>query len=135
MRFWRRAVAWMEESDAIVAHWLRAAREALLGEMPIIAGGTALFALIAVVPLLAAVVSLYGVVADPHEIPAHLQGLETVLPPDVVRFIAQRLEEQSARSSRELGIALAVSIGIAMFASRGAARALVDALNRAYRVR
>ena len=49
----RQLITWINTSDFVVAHWLRAAREALLGEMPILAGGTALFAMIAVVPTLA----------------------------------------------------------------------------------
>lgn len=135
VRPWQRWRAWIDTSDAIVAHWLRAARDALLGEMPILAGGTALFALFAVVPTLAAVVSLYGVIADPHEIQSQLRGLESVLPPDVVRFVGRQLEEQARRSSGELGLALGISVFLAVFASRGAARALIDSLNRAYRVR
>jgi len=135
VRLWLRGMAWINTSDAIVAHWLRAARDALLGEMPILAGGTALFAMFAVVPSLAAAVAIYGVVADPHQIQRHLDGLETVLPPDVVAFIADQLGRQAQRSTRELGLALGISIVIAVLASRGAARALIDALNRAYRVR
>ncbi len=135
MRPWLRVMAWINTSDAIVAHWLRAAREALLGEMPILAGGTALFAMFAVVPTLAAAVAIYGVVADPHRIQTHLAGLETVLPAEVVTFLADQLERQATRSSRELGLALGLSVVVAVWASRGAARALIDALNRAYRVR
>lgn len=135
MRPFIRVMAWINTSDAILAHWLRAARDALLGEMPILAGGTALFAMFAVVPTLAASVAIYGVVADPYQIQKHLAGLETVLPPDVVTFIADQLQRQATRSKGELGIALAISVVIAIVASRGAARALIDALNRAYRVR
>lgn len=131
----QRLLRWVNTSDAIIAHWLRAARDALLGEMPILAGGTALFAMFAVVPTLAAAVSIYGVIADPHDIQTQLQGLRAVLPSDVLVFIARQLEEQAARSNRELGLALAISIFLAVFASRGAARALIDALNRSYRVR
>ena len=135
MRPWLRVMAWINTSDSFAAHWLRAAREALLGEMPILAGGTALFAMFAVVPTIAAAVAIYGVVADPHQIQKHLEGLENVLPPDVVTFVADQLERQATRSNRELGVALAISIVIAVWASRGAARALIDTLNRAYRVR
>lgn len=134
-RHWIRAHAWLNTSEAVAAHWLRAAREALLGEMPILAGGTALFAIFAVVPTLAAAVAIYGVVADPSEINSHVQGLESVLPAQVVRFVAGQLERQAQSSSGELGLALAVSVLIALVSARGAARALIDALNRAYRVR
>jgi membrane protein len=135
LRPWTRVKHWLDTSDAVVAHWLRAARSALLGEMPILAGGTALFAVFAVVPMLAALVAIYGVVADPSAINKHIEGLETVMPLQVKRFIVEQLERQASRTSRESIIALGVSIFAAMFAARGAARAMIDALNRAYRVR
>jgi len=118
-----------------VVRWLRAAREALLGEMPVLAGGTALFAILATVPALAAVVALYGLVADPHEIHRHLRGLESVLPPEVVVFVGDQLERQAKRSNGELGFAMATSFAVAIYSARGAARALIAVLNRAYRVR
>lgn len=132
---WQRWRDWIETSESMFAHWLRAARDALLGEMPILAAGTALFAIIATVPTLAAVVAVYGIVADPQEIASNLSGLETVLPPDVVGFIGGQLERQSTRSNGTIGLALAISVLVAMVSARGAARALIDALNRAYRVR
>jgi len=128
-------VAWLRTSEAIVAHWLRAARDALLGEMPVLAAGTALFAILATVPTLAAVVGVYGLVADPYEIHSHLRGLETVLPTEVVGFVGDQLERQAKRSSGELGLAVATSIVVAVYSARGAARALIAVLNRAYRVR
>lgn len=133
--FVRRAQIWIDSSDALLAHWLRAAREALLGEMPILAGGTALFAVFALVPSLAAVVAIYGVVADPSSIDQHLSGLETVLPEQVVRFLADQLARQAAASDKSLGLAAAISVLLAVFSARGSARALIDSLNRAYRVR
>ena len=128
-------MAWLNTSDAIAAHWLRAGREALLGEMPILAGGTALFAVVSVVPTLAATVALYGVIADPTRIDAHFAGLESVLPAQVVAFLADQLARKAAASQSELGLAVAVSVLVALWASRSAARALIDSLNRAYRVR
>jgi len=128
-------MAWLDTSDAIAAHWLRAGRDALLGEMPILAGGTALFAVVAVVPTLAATVALYGVIADPKQIDSHLAMLASVLPPQVLTFLADQLARKAASTKSEIGIALAVSVVLAVIASRGAAHALIDALNRAYRVR
>jgi len=135
VRFWKRWLRWLDTSEAIAAHWLRAGREALLGEMPILAAGTALFAVFAVVPTLAAAVALYGVIADPRQIDSHLAGLEAVLPPQVVGFVSEQMARKAGGSQSELGVALGVSVFVALFASRGAARALIDALNRAYRVR
>src|SRR5437868_12138050 len=133
--FLGRCVSRIRTGEAIIAHWLRAAHDALLGEMPVLAAGTALFAILATVPTLAAVVGVYGLVADPHAIHGHLRGLDTVLPPEVVAFVSDQLERQAKRSNGELGIAVATSIAVAVYSARGAARALITVLNRAYRVR
>src|SRR5687767_11743444 len=98
--------------------------------MPILAAGTALFAIIAVVPTLAAAVAVYGLLADPSQINHEIQALHSVLPTEVVGFIADQLERQAKRSSGELTLQLAVSVGLALISARGSARALVDALNR-----
>lgn len=135
MSLLRRWVAWVRSGDAAIAHWLRAARDALLGEMPVLAAGTALFAILATVPTLAAVVGVYGLVADPLQIHHHLRGLATVLPPEVVDFVGDQLERQAKRPGGALGFAVATSIAVAVYSARGAARALIAALNRAYRVR
>ncbi len=135
MKFVRRWSTWWRTSEVSAARWLRAAHATLLGEMPILAAGTALFAIIAVVPSLAAAVAIYGLVADPFEIHSHLDGLQHVLPVEVVQFVGDQLERQARRSTGELGLQLAVSVAIALFSARGSARALIDSLNRAYRVR
>lgn len=115
--------------------WVIAAKSALLGQTPVLAAGTALFAILATIPTMAAVVSLYGLIADPHEIQSHLAGLERVLPNAVVGFLAEQLKRQADRSSGELGLALAGSTLVALFSARGAIDALMTSLNQAYRVR
>ncbi len=131
----RRLSDWFYTSESVLARWLRAARGALFGEMPVLAGGTAMFALIAAVPTLAAVVSIYGLVADPGEIERHLRGLEQVLPQEVVTWVGQELARQAQRPHAELGVAVTGSIILALWTARSSASALMTALNRAYRVR
>ncbi|MCX5742939.1 MAG: YihY/virulence factor BrkB family protein [Proteobacteria bacterium] len=131
----RRIEAWLDDSESTVAVWLRAAREALLGEMPVLAAGTALYAILATIPTMAAAVGLYSVVANPHQIQDHLASLASVLPKGVAQFIGDQLERQASRSSGELGLAIVMSSLVAIFSARGAARGLIDTLNRAYRVR
>ncbi len=130
-----RLLTWIDTSESTIGRWLRAARSALLGEMSTMAAGTALFSILATVPALAAVVAIYGLIADPHAIHAQLRGLETVLPPEVVVFLGDQLERQAQRSQNELGIAAATSMLVALYSARGAASSLIDALNRVYRVR
>lgn len=133
--FWKRWQLWLSTSDRNIARWLRAARDALLGEMPVLAAGTALFAIIAVVPALAAVVSIYGIAVDPNEIQRHLKGLETVMPAQVVEFVSGQLERMARENHGVLGFQIAGSLAAAMISARSSARSLIVSLNRAYRVR
>ena len=133
--FWKRWQQWLSTSDRNIARWLRAARDALLGEMPVLAAGTALFAIIAVVPALAAVVSIYGIAVDPNEIQRHLKGLETVMPAQVVEFVSGQLERMARENHGVLGFQIAGSLAAAMISARSSARSLIVSLNRAYRVR
>ncbi len=134
-RLYQRVRDWLATSEAIPARWLRAAHGALLGEMPTLAAGTALFAIVAAVPTIAAVVAIYGLVADPDQIHAHLRSLGGVLPSDVVGFLGDQLTLQAKRSSDEVGFQIATSVVLAVISARGSAQALIAALNRAYRVR
>nr|HEX4312540.1 YihY/virulence factor BrkB family protein [Kofleriaceae bacterium] len=135
IRLVRRALHWIDTSDNVFARWLRAAQHALLGEMSTLAGGTALFSILATVPTLVAVVAIFSYVSDPNEIHTHLQGLETVLPPAVVAFLQDQLERAAERSQGELSVAAATSLIVALYSARGASSSLIDALNKAYRVR
>ncbi len=135
MSFWRQLERWFQTSDRRIAIWLRAARSALLGEMPILAAGTALYAIIATVPALAAAVSVFGIVANAADIQGHLKGLETVMPEQVVGFLGAQLERQAQRSSGELSFQLITGLVAATVSARSSARALIDSLNRAYRIK
>ena len=135
MSLWGAWKHWWRTSDSLHARWMRAAREALLGEMPILAAGTSLYAILAVVPLLAAVVAVYGLVSDPLQIHEHLRGLEQVIPAQIVDFLGDQLERQARRSTSTLGFRIAGSVLVALISARSSARALIDSLNRAYRVR
>jgi len=58
-----------------------------------------------------------------------------VMPAQVVQFIGSQLERQAQRSSGELGFQLVFGLVAAVISARSSARALIDSLNRAYRVR
>ncbi len=120
---------------SVIRAWLHAARSALLGGGPVLAAGTALFAILATMPTLAAVVAVYGLVADAHSIEGHLAGLDTVLPREVVQFVISQLERQANTTTGQLSLTLVTSLFVAVYSARSAAGALVEALNQAYRVR
>ena len=90
-----------------------------------LAAGTALFAIVAVVPTLAAVVAIYGLVADPDQIHTHLHGARAPsCRPTSSASSATSSSAQAKRSTGELGFQIATSVVLALYlgARLGASR-------------
>jgi membrane protein len=117
-----------------VRPWVRVIRESMLGDTPVMAGGVAMFTMMATIPFLAALVTLYGLIADPQEISTQLHGLQRVLPREVVEFLISQLKRVAERSGEHLGIAFATTMAIALYSARSAADAMIVGLNHAYGV-
>ena len=111
---------------------IKVIRRSLHGQITVHAGGIALFAVLAAIPTLAAVVAIYGLISDPEQIHGHLDGLYGILPAAVVDFLIQQLERASQGTSSQLGTALVASLAIAIFSTRNANSAVISGLNNAY---
>jgi membrane protein len=95
---------------------------------PVMAAGVALFLLLGLLPTLAAIVSVYALVADPGQIERHLAGLERVIPDAMFVLIVEQLERAAQRSSDELGLTLAGGIVLALYSTRASADAILTAI-------
>jgi membrane protein len=99
------------------------------------AGGVAFFALLAVFPGLATVVSLYGLFADVTTMSRHLTLLTGILPSGVLDLLAQEMGRIAGKSTPTLSTAFLVSIAIAFWSANSGVVALFDALNVIYKER
>src|SRR4051795_5921041 len=99
------------------------------------AGGVAFFALLAVFPGLATVVSLYGLFADVTTMSRHLNLLSGLLPQGVLDLLAQEMSRLTSQSTNTLGTAFLVSVAIAFWSANSGVVALFDALNVIYKER
>jgi len=95
-------------------------------------GGVAFFALLAIFPGIAAIVSLYGLFADASTIGKHLALLSGIWPGGVLQLIAEQITHISRQGSGTLGTAFVVSLLIALGSSNSGMAALFDALNVIY---
>jgi len=73
-------------------------------ELPFLAGGVAFFALIALVPALIALVSLFGLVADPAEVQRQVADSLAGAPREVRELATTQLESITRSSDTGLGI-------------------------------
>ena len=95
-------------------------------------GGVAFFALLAVLPGIAAIVSLYGLFADSSTIGRHLSLLSGFLPGGVLEIIAEQIVLISQQGNDTLGTAFIVGLLIALITANSGMSALFDALNVVY---
>src|SRR5215212_7803637 len=95
-------------------------------------GGVAFFALVAIFPGIAAMVSLYGLFADASTIGGHLTLLSGILPGGVLALIADQITLMARQENQTLGAAFAVGLLIALTSANSGVAALFDALNVVY---
>jgi membrane protein len=93
------------------------------------AGGVAFFALLAVFPGLATVVSLYGLFADSSTISQHVSVLAGILPPGVLELLADQMRRVAGQRPDTLGLAFVAGLLIALWSANSGMAALFDALN------
>jgi membrane protein len=95
-------------------------------------GGVAFFALLAVFPGVAAIVSMYGLFADVSRIGEHLSVLTGFFPSGVLDLIADQITLISRKGNQTLGMAFVAGLLISLGSANSGVVALFDALNVVY---
>ncbi|GGD30679.1 YihY/virulence factor BrkB family protein [Croceicoccus pelagius] len=114
--------------SVIKGGWARAAEH----NMGLIAAGVAFYLFLAMVPLLGAVVMMYGLLADPATVARHVAELSDTLPASAAEIIRGQLESLVEGSDKSKGIGLLVSLALALFGARNGAGSMIIALNVAF---
>lgn len=100
--------------------------------LAIVAAGVAFYAFLALVPAMAALISLWGLFADPAGVEAQLSLLSGLLPPNAYELIAEQMRRIAGGSSSALGLGLALSLVLSLWSARQGINAIVTATNIAY---
>jgi membrane protein len=106
-------------------------REAKADQVPLLAAGVAFYAFLAIFPGLIAVVSIYGLFADPATIANQLNSLTTALPQEASKVITDQVSMLSSRR-QTLGVGLILSVLIALWSASAGISNLLTAINMAY---
>jgi membrane protein len=126
-----------ERPSEIPAHgWLQIAKrvrdEAKADNVSLLGGGVAFFALLAIVPLLVAVLALWGIFADPVDATRLIRDLASGLPRSAERLVTQQLRNIATRSNTGLGVTAVVSLVVALWSASSGTKHLIEAVNTAY---
>jgi membrane protein len=97
-----------------------------------IGAGVAFFALLAIFPGIAALVSIYGLFADPNQISSHLESMSGVLPGGAIDVLRDQLSRLATQGKGTLGLSFLISLAISLWSANSGVKALFDALNVVY---
>jgi membrane protein len=110
----------------------RTKKETSRDYMSLVAGGVAFYGLLAIFPALAAVVSIWGLVADPATVEQQLSGAMGFLPPQAAEILRSQLQGVAGQSGAGLGLGVAIGILGALWSAAKGTKALMQGLNIAY---
>jgi membrane protein len=108
--------------------WTESSRD----NLSVVAAGCAFYALFAIFPALTALISLYGLTADPGVVEKQFDILSAILPPQAYEMVSDQIHRIADTSNRTLGWSLVVSLLIALWSVNNGTQAVFAALNIAY---
>lgn len=115
--------------------WWQILKRVFLGlghqRIGLISAGMAFYMFLSLIPTLASLLAVYGLIADPSEVRAQVSQLNGILPPDVVSLLDREMERVTGAGGLA-GWSLVVSIAVAIWGASKAMNALVIAVNIAY---
>jgi membrane protein len=109
----------------LVAVWGTASEK----HIGLIAAGVAFFGMFGIFPAIAAVIAVFGMVADPVVIAEQMTLMQGIIPEDAYRLLAIQVNRLVLAPSEALGWATVVSLALALWSARAGVGALIGGLN------
>lgn len=132
----RRGRAAERPGDIPPRGWLEVLRrvwyEQSQDNISMIAGGVAYSGLFAIFPALAALVSIFGLVANPQTIEAQFGLLQGVLPQEATTLLQGQLTKVASTAGGTLSFGVAGGLLLTLWSASSGVKALMNALNIAY---
>lgn len=98
----------------------------------IVSAGVAFYALLALFPALAALVSIYGLITDANQVQQQLSALSGFLPQDAYALVEQQLKNVASHAGGALTVGAIGALSLALWSATKGVKALIDALNIVY---
>ncbi|MFC3168562.1 MULTISPECIES: YihY/virulence factor BrkB family protein [Paracoccus] len=122
--------------DLTKADWMAIAKSTFgqigTDRVTAVAGGITFFGLLSLFPAITALVSIYGLVADPATISGHLDMLQSFLPQGALEIIRGQVESITSSPGTALSLAGIAGLLVAFYSANGGMKALLSALNVAF---
>ena len=110
----------------------RTYNEVVSDHVMLIAAGVTFYALLALVPALTALVSIYGIFADPATLDRHMDLLEGLIPSGGLDIVREQLRRLAEQGQTKLGLTSLVAFAIALWSANSGVKSMFEAMNVAY---
>jgi membrane protein len=124
-------IPWAGWKDILWRTYQRTGEDRLLAT----AAGVVFYGLLAVFPAITALVSFYGLFADPSTISRNLQTLALMLPEGSFQIVQDQITRVLAKGHTELGLTFLFGLVLALWSANAGVKAVIDALNVVYEER
>lgn len=98
-------------------------------ELGLLSAGLAFYSFLALTPLIAATVMIYGLVGDAETVHQQMSGIVGIVPPEAAQLIERQLLRVVSTNADVTGLALAVALFFAVYGAMQAAYGMISALN------
>ena len=95
----------------------------------LIAAGVAFFGMFGIFPGIAAVIAIFGLLADPVVISEQLALMDEIIPADAYRLLSSQIDRLVLAPPEKLGWATLLSIGLALWSCRAGVGGLIGGVN------
>jgi membrane protein len=100
--------------------------------LTLISAGVAFYAFLAFIPMLIALVSIYGLVADPKDVRRQVNDVAGGLPDDVRTLVASQLTSIVNANRTGVSLTLIIALAVALWSASGGMAALITGINVAH---
>ena len=111
---------------------VRVRAEAKDDGVSLMSAGVAFYALLALVPGLVALISIYGLLAEPSDVEDQVTSTLSAAPAEVRELVSSQLEAIVASAGGDALVGVIVGIVLALWSASSGVGHLVEAINRAY---
>jgi membrane protein len=111
---------------------LRVKDEIKTDRLVLLAAGVAFYALLGIFPAIIAAITIWGLVADPAQIEATIEGFTDVMPAEAADLLTAQMTQIAGSSTGALSGTLIASLLGALWAASSGTKGLMNAINAAY---
>ena len=111
---------------------VRTRREIKDDRVPLLAAGVAFYGLLAMAPAMVAVVSVYGLVAEPDQVAEQARSWLGAAPEEVRDLVTTQLESVTSSAGGRAGLALVLGVVVALWSASSGIFHVVEAVDLAY---